>query len=510
MRLVRDMTSAIWQTLNLSFADESLSLRHHMNNPLFIRLVVPERKCANVKISASNAQFFRCTESVLNNRRTESVAINLKAKLSESASFHSGMMGHNSQAPSELVPVASLVIGADDPRKFNKRDSRAAQKIFAKHGQQVDVIVDDENRVIIGHALVIGARAAGIENLSVRRRAGMSQAEVKALSIAYGRLGELGSFETALLGNWLQVIAIDFPDIDVEDMGLTVSEVDIAMGAMNDDGEPDRPIAANNGPTVSVVGDCFNLGSHRLICGSALNAEAYLKLMAGKTAAMILTDPPYGIKIDGGVAGKGRHREFVQGSGDMSDQELVEFFLTSLKEAQRHLAPGALVEICMDWRGMPQLLAAATPLFGKMINMAVWVKDRAGMGSFLRSQYELVLIFRNPGGKHRNNVELGRNGRHRSNVWDYPSAKSFSKASDEGDMLANHPTPKPVRMIADAILDCTKRGDIILEMFCGSGTAIIAAERTGRACYAIELDPIYVDLAVRRWQRWTGEYAIHE
>lgn len=434
----------------------------------------------------------------------------LKAKPGRPSSRTPAQIGHNSQHPYELVPTASLKFDEDDPRKLNRVQKKMAAKIVVKMGQQLPVIIDVENRVIVGHALVIGAIEAKIEKLYVRRIIDMTRAELKSLSIAYGRLGELGSFDQGLLGKWLQDITFELPDFDVEDLGLSISEADIAIGSLAECDEHGLPAIPLSGEHVSAIGDCFQLGHHRLFCGSALDSTVYQVLMAGKKAAMILTDPPYGIKIDGGAAGKGRHREFVQGSGDMPDPELTKFFSDSFKQACLHLLPGAVVQVFIDWRSMPQLLAAATALFGKMINMAVWVKDRAGMGSFLRSQHELILIFRNPGGKHRNNVELGKNGRHRSNVWEYPSAKSFSKASDEGNMLANHPTPKPVRMIADAILDCTKRDEIVLEMFCGSGTALIAAERTGRSCYAIELDPIYVDLAIRRWQQWTGEQAVHE
>ena len=175
-----------------------------------------------------------------------------------------------------------------------------------------------------------------------------------------------------------------------------------------------------------------------------------------------------------------------------------------------HLKNGAVVELVIDWRSLHLLLQAAEPLLGPLINLAVWVKDRRGQGSFLRSQHELILIFKAGKGRFRNNVDLGRHGRDRSNVWSYPSARTASTGSDEGDMLKYHPTPKSVRMLADAISDCTRRGDIILDAFLGSGTTLIAVEKVGRTCHAVELDPLYVDLAIRRWQAWTGEAAVHQ
>ena len=229
--------------------------------------------------------------------------------------------------------------------------------------------------------------------------------------------------------------------------------------------------------------------------------------MEGEVADLAITDPPYGCKVDGFVSRKGLHRDFVEGAGDLGPVQLERFFHELASRICAAGRAGALVYIFIDWRSLNLLLQAGESVFGPLAQMCCWVKDRAGMGSFYRCQHELVLVFKVPGGKHTNNVKLGVNGRNRSNVWQYPSAAS-SRSGREGDMLKKHPTPKGVEMIADAILDCTKRGERVLDCFLGSGTTLIAAERTGRICHGMDLDPLYVDVAIRRWQAWTGQAAI--
>jgi hypothetical protein len=196
-------------------------------------------------------------------------------------------------------------------------------------------------------------------------------------------------------------------------------------------------------------------------------------------------------------------------SGEMDQAEFTAFLAQALRNLAAFSAAGSLHYICMDWRHLEELLAAGGDVYGELKNLCVWVKDNAGMGSLYRSRHELVLVFKQGGGAHRNNVELGRFGRNRSNVWQYPGANSFARGGAEGNLLALHPTVKPVALVADAILDCSARGDIVLDAFLGSGTTVIAAERTGRRCYGIELDPAYVDTAIRRWQVLTGGNACH-
>jgi len=232
--------------------------------------------------------------------------------------------------------------------------------------------------------------------------------------------------------------------------------------------------------------------------------------MAGKSADVVFADPPYNLKIDGNVCGKGaiHHREFAMASGEMTEAEFFDFLCTALSLLERHSRSGSVHFICMDWRHAAELLLAGKKAYDTLLNLCVWMKDNAGMGSLYRSQHELIFAFRKGKEQHRNNIQLGKFGRNCTNVWRYPGVNTMSKSAGEGNLLALHPTVKPVAMIADAILDCSARGDIVLDSFSGVGSTILAAEKVGRVCYAIEIDPLYVDAAVRRWEKHTGERAV--
>ena len=226
---------------------------------------------------------------------------------------------------------------------------------------------------------------------------------------------------------------------------------------------------------------------------------------------MVFTDPPYNVPIDGHPSGLGaiHHRPFPMASGEMDKAAFTAFLSQGCRNLAASSTDGAIHSICIDWRHLEELLAAGAGAYGELKNLCVWVKDNAGMGSLYRSQHELILIFKQRSGAHRNNVQLGQFGRNRSNVWHYPGANSFARCGAEGNLLALHPTVKPVALVVDAILDCTERGGIVLDAFLGSGTTMIAAERSGRRCYGVELDPVYVDTAIRRWQVLTGGKARH-
>jgi len=241
-----------------------------------------------------------------------------------------------------------------------------------------------------------------------------------------------------------------------------------------------------------------------------LDTNAFAALMGAERAAMVFTDPPYNVPIDGHASGLGaiHHRPFPMASGEMDSAEFTAFLRDGLRNLAAFSIEGSLHYVCMDWRHVAELLAAGRAACGELKNLCVWV-DNAGMGSLYRSQHELVFVFKHGRHGHRNNVQLGQFGRNRSNVWHYPGANSLSRRGAEGNLLALHPTVKSVAMVADAILDCSARGDIVLDGFLGSGTTVIAAERTGRRCYGIELDPAYVDTIVRRWQALTGGSARH-
>jgi DNA modification methylase len=242
-----------------------------------------------------------------------------------------------------------------------------------------------------------------------------------------------------------------------------------------------------------------------------LDEPAYAALMDDRRATMVFTDPPYNIRIAGNVSGLGaiHHRDFVMASGEMDEAQFVAFLTRTCALLARYSVNGSLHFVFMDWRHLAELLAAGREVYTSLLNLCVWVKNNGGMGSFYRSQHELVLVFKHGRAPHRNNVQLGQFGRNRTNVWNYPCANSFARTSDEGNLLLLHPTVKPVALVADAIMDGSARGDIVLDGFLGSGTTVIAAERTGRRCYGLELDPVYLDTIVRRWQAFTRERARH-
>jgi DNA modification methylase len=344
----------------------------------------------------------------------------------------------------------------------------------------------------------------------------LSEAQARAYMIADNRLTENSTWDENLLAKQLRDLAELDLDFSLETTGFEMGEIDLRIEQLNADseGEPDHAddlSGLSNGPPVSRLGDLWLLRGSRVYCGSALDASAYSTPMDGQPANAVFTDPPYNVRISGNVSGLGtvQHREFAMASGEMTEAEFTGFLREALSLFARNSVDGSLHFVCMDWRHLSEMLAAGNATYSEFMNLCVWAKDNAGMGSFYRSQHELIFVFKNGRAKHRNNVQLGRFGRNRTNVWRYPSAHSLSRSGDEGNLLAMHPTVKPVAMIADAIMDCTARRDIVLDGFLGSGSTVIAAERTARRCYGFELDPLYVDTIVRRWQSFTRDSARH-
>jgi DNA modification methylase len=344
----------------------------------------------------------------------------------------------------------------------------------------------------------------------------LTPAQVRAFRIADNKLTENATWDDRRLAEQLRDLSLSGLDFDVDITGFELGEIDLRIASLEEtpvagsdpaDVLPEVPAA----PPVSKPGDLWLLERHRVLCGNALDPEVFTALMGAERASMVFTDPPYNVPIEGHAGGLGtiHHRPFPMASGEMNEAEFTAFLDQSCRNLAAFSAGGSLHYICIDWRHLEELLAAGRKTYGELKNVCAWVKDNAGMGSLYRSQHELVLVFKHRGGSHRNNVQLGRFGRNRSNVWHYPGANSFARHGEEGNLLALHPTVKPVALVADAILDASARGDIVLDAFLGSGTTVIAAERTGRRCYGLELDPGYVDTAIRRWQTLTGDRARH-
>jgi DNA modification methylase len=344
----------------------------------------------------------------------------------------------------------------------------------------------------------------------------LSEAQARAFMIADNRLTDNSTWDERLLASQLKELAALKLDFDLEAIGFEMGEIDFRIETLQTqqaigDDPADMLPAELGGQPVSRVGDLWLPGPHRIYCGTALEDASYRTLMQGEKAAMVFTDPPYNFSTEENVSGPGsiRHRNFLMAFGEMSAAEFTAFLVCACSLFARHSRNGSLHYLFMDWRHMSELLSAGREVYADLKSLCVWAKDRPGMGSFYRGQHELVFVFKHGRGRHRNNIQLGQFGRNRSNIWNYPSVNTFGRAGDEGNLLALHPTVKPVELVADAIMDCSARGDIVLDGFLGSGTTVIAAERVCRRCYGIELDPLYVDTIIRRWQKFTGDDAKH-
>lgn len=409
----------------------------------------------------------------------------------------------------ELRPLGELTPNPKNPRVHPKRQVRQIAESIRTFGFTMPILVDADNRVLAGHGRLKACELLGWTEVPTIRLDHLSEAQAKAYLVADNRLSERSTWDPRLLGETLQDLSLQDLDFSLEVTGFEVAEIDLlieGLEAAPPGDDPDDQVPPPLSFQVSRLGDLWLLGPHRLLCGNALEAEAYKTLMTGDKAAMVFTDSPYNVPIDGHVGGNGaiHHRDFIMASGEMSAAEFETFLTTACRHLAQNSADGSLHYLCMDWRGLQALLAAGGATYTELKNLCVWVKDVAGMGSLYRSQHELVAVFKNGHGPHRNNVQLGRFGRNRSNVWHYAGLNSFrGRTTEEGDLLALHPTVKPVALVAGALKDASARGDLVLDPFLGSGTTLIVAERTGRVCRAMELDPVYVDTALRRWQTLT-------
>jgi DNA modification methylase len=414
-------------------------------------------------------------------------------------------------------PIDRLKIDPRNPHQHTPKHLNQLMASIGAFGFYSSAIVDGDGNVICGHGRILACKKLGWSEIPTIPLEGLSEAKRRALMLADNKLAENPQWDDRLLGEQLRDLTLAELDFSIEVTGFEMGEIDMRIGGL-DSGETgstedpaDAPIAPATGPVVSELGDLWLLGDHRVLCGNVLDQTALETVLKAQHAAMVFTDPPYNVPIDGHTTGLGqiRHRSFAMGVGEMSTSAFTLFLAKSLRNLAAYCFGGSLVYACMDWRHMGELLAAGRDIDLELQNLCVWAKDNAGMGSLYRSQHELVFVFKTGEGPHRNNVQLGRFGRNRSNVWQYPGANSFSRKTEEGNLLALHPTVKPVSLVSDAILDCTARGDIVLDGFLGSGTTVIAAERTGRRCYGTELDPGYVDTIIRRWQKLTGNAARH-
>jgi DNA modification methylase len=413
--------------------------------------------------------------------------------------------------PEKIVwrPLGALKPFPGNPRRHPEeqivRLMRSIERVWTN-----PILIDESATILAGHARLEAAERLGMTEAPTLTIAGLSEAEKRAVVIADNRLPEQAVWDFDVLReHFKQLIEIDF---EVELTGFSTGEIDLLL-----DGKPmqatddpaDDLTGLNEGPAVSQPGDSWELGRHRLVCGDALQSTSYQKLLQGELGQMVVTDPPYNVPIHGHAVGRGRtrHREFKMASGEMSEAAYTAFLGAFIRQVVASSTDGSIHYVFIDWRHFPELLTAARPVYAEWKNVLIWNKSNAGQGSFYRSKYEMIAVFKSGTAPHVNNFGLGAQGRHRANVLDYPSVNSLHPAR-RGE-LELHPTVKPVALIADLVRDCSRRNGIILDPFGGSGTTILAAERAGRIARVIELDPLYIDVAIRRWEQTTGIPARH-
>jgi 16S rRNA G966 N2-methylase RsmD len=407
-------------------------------------------------------------------------------------------------------PVAGLAPYANNARLHSRQHIRKIVQSIQAFGFAAPILVDEGGAVLAGHGRLEAAKLLGLTTVPTATIAGLSDEKKRAFRLADNKIGESATWDAhALAIEFSALLEIDLT-FDITVTGFETAEIDILLSDESDDAESegDCGVTQSSGPPISTLGDLRLLGGHKLLCADARSGASFARLLGTERADLVFCDAPYNVPIDGHVSGLGqaKHAEFAMASGEMSESEFILFLTTIFENLCAHSKAGSVHFQCIDWRHLWEILAAARRTYGDLLNLCVWNKTNAGMGSLYRSKHELVFVFKNGRGPHINNVDLGKHGRYRTNVWDYPGTNSFGRSRTE-DQSA-HPTVKPVAMIADAVLDCSNRDAIVLDCFAGSGTILMAAERTGRRARAIEIDPGYVDVAIKRWMHKTGEQAV--
>jgi DNA modification methylase len=406
------------------------------------------------------------------------------------------------------LPITLVALPLVMPKVIHPAAVQLCARNMARYGQIHPILIGNFNEVVEGFEFLEAAIILGWSHVHVIRIFDLSDGEQKGLMLALAKLPELSEWDDKSVQILIEEITIEDPDL-LDLTGFEMAEIDIINSGGDDLAEEPPPLAPEEDKAVSRPGDIFALGGHRIICGNSIYAETHALLMAGAVAQAAVTDPPYNIKIAGHVSGLGakQHADFAMGVGELSFDAFENFLKSFMEAAIPSLSAGALFYVFMDRRHLEELFCAARHLELKIQDLCIWDKMSGGMGGLYRSQHEPCVVFKNGSAPHQDNVKLGKFGRYRTNVWKHRGLSSFGKGRQE--TLDMHPTVKPVGLMADIVKDCTKRGDIILDPFLGSGSTLIAAERTARRCYGVELEPKYMDVTVTRWEQMTGRQAIH-
>ena len=409
--------------------------------------------------------------------------------------------------------LGNLRLKEDDIRKFSKQEISITTKVVDRFGIPSPIIVDNKNEIVLGANLYLAAKNLNAKTVPTVQLKDLSEKEIKMYSVAMNKILTMGEID-------LESIKIDIKDwifdenftITPEELGLGTIEVDSILfelsGFSASDAEEQNETKAEEAvlsdiPKIVKPGDLIQLGQHRLFCGDSMKAESYTKLLGEEKADIIITDPPYNVKIQGHVTKKKNHPEFAQASGEMKPEDFINFLNTVTKNLKNFSKSGSIHYLFMDWKHLFELQIATKDVYEKLLNICVWDKGKGGMGSFYRSQHEFCLVYQNGTGSHKNNIQLGKNGRNRSNIWQYPGMNS---GTSKAKTLSNlHPTVKPVSMLVDILLDASDFGDIVLDTFGGSGSTLIAAQECGRKARLIEISPDYCDVIIHRWEKMTGK-----
>ena len=405
----------------------------------------------------------------------------------------------------EPVRISTLRPHPRNIRTHSQKQIRQIAASIRSFGFLNPIIVDDQSNIIAGHGRFDAAMSLGMRVVPIIKVSHLRPTEIRAYMLADNKVAENAGWDREQLATEFEELQIALPEVGLElDItGFEAAEVDQLLADLAPSrSDPTDELPPTPERAVTQTGDLWQLGKHRLLCADSRDPEALRQLMDGECAAAVFCDPPYNVPARSiGGRGRVRHRDFAYASGEMSQSEFRDFLATTLGNAVHVSRDGAAHFVCMDWRHIADLIEVGCGVYGEMLNLVVWTKSNAGQGSFYRSQHELIGVFRVGDARHRNNVELGRFGRNRSNVWAYAGANTFGR--DRLKHLAMHPTVKPVALVSDALLDCTTRGDCVLDIFGGSGTLILAAEKVGRRAQVIEIDPRYIDIAITRWQSAT-------
>jgi DNA modification methylase len=413
----------------------------------------------------------------------------------------------------EVVDISSLREFERNAREHTDEQVDLLDQSIENYGLTKPPLIDKEGVIVAGHGVIRALKRRGTKRIPVIRLRHLTEKQVREYRLADNKLAEKSKWNDELLAEELRdIVALDL-DCEIAIPGFETGQIDFLLQGhdLNAIDEADEVPEINpSDRAVSREDDLWIFGRrHRLLCGDARKERSFKRLMKTDKARMVFTDAPYNRDKDQ-ISGLGRikHPNFAMASGEMSAAQFIVFLVTVLRLLAMHSVDGSIHEIFMDWRHMDEILAAGRRVYSELKNLCIWVKDNGGMGSLFRSRHELVFVFKNGSASHVNNVELGKHGRNRTNVWCYPGVNTMRPGRLEE--LAMHPTVKPIALVADAIMDCSGRGDIVLDCFGGSGTTLIAAEKTGRRAYLVEIDPAYVDVTIERYQKVTGQAVIHD